>query len=448
MIDISPFIRNHLLEPLKNYPTVIQDTMIDIITQRLQELYDLTVEFPEILSPNQDRLDIIESIAEQFLFAVREEADIKEQIDILENILYVYRRRGSVDTIENMWKYYGGDLPRELKISAPFNKVFKYNISKLSGIDAFMTGASPYVSIDTLAPRDISAGVYVYEEGSTRVRMTTGIIEGSNRVHLTTVDGLSVGAKISIGDIYEGTIQGVYDTPITSPVRPGVYEINLTNNVYPIPDLREFLIKELVAAGTYIYFTNSIHMDITESGNPSYYKYLVKEEKIDNFLEIQLEVPSSPQGVRWSKSLVMSGYSSPIRGYDGKGNPLYKPDLDRLMKGGYLSGNQEIFMELTNMIDLDSVLINTYKSYLDLGMNIAITKLGDIEYTEDGDLLASITSVDRTYDWRISSTILYDIQPEIMYCTSRNSPISIESDLSNSPGYFILGKSLLGEEVI
>ena len=53
MADIKHFLVNHLLEPLKQYPTVIQDTMLEIITQKLEALYDYILKFPEILTVYQ-----------------------------------------------------------------------------------------------------------------------------------------------------------------------------------------------------------------------------------------------------------------------------------------------------------------------------------------------------------------------------------------------------------
>lgn len=139
-MTIREYIQDQLLNPFREHPTNIQNTLIEIITQRLEKLYDLTVEFPEIVSPNQNRLDILKAIADQFLFNIRQEADIQEQIDILDNILYVYTKRGSLDTIENMWKYYGGDLPKDIKVIIPSERVFRYSRSPLSGTHVFQDG--------------------------------------------------------------------------------------------------------------------------------------------------------------------------------------------------------------------------------------------------------------------------------------------------------------------
>lgn len=341
MADIKPFLVSHLLEPLKQYPTIIQDTMIEIIAQKLQLLYDYTIEFPEIISPNQSRMDILQAIADQFLFTVREDADIQEQLDILDNILYVYSRRGSIDTIENMWKYYGGDLPKDVKVVIPSYNLFRYSISKLSGTHVFQ--------------------------------------------------------------------DNVFN-------RTGVYEIRLTNNIYPIPDLKEFLIKELVAAGNYIYFTNTMHLDITSSAELSnHYKYLVLSE---DFLQIELTILKSHQGLTWSGI-----------------NPLSRKSEDSAW-----SGRGSIYLELTKLLDLDLVDLSTYVPYNSLGILI--------------NILPTISEI--VYSIGVLEDTKLDLSA-FLYCTPEDSSYYIARYLYNSqgeiinskyPGYFILGESLLGEEVI
>lgn len=137
---IRKYVKSQLIEPLRRYPTTIGDTLLYVITKRLEELYLYTVRFPEIVSPDYNRMDILQAIVEQFEFTIRTDADIEEQIDILDNILYVYRKRGSIDTIENMWKYYGGNLPKDIKVKIPSYNLFRYNISKLSGTHVFQDG--------------------------------------------------------------------------------------------------------------------------------------------------------------------------------------------------------------------------------------------------------------------------------------------------------------------
>lgn len=341
MATIRPFIVSNLLEPLKHYPTVIQDTMIEIIAQKLELLYDYAVKFPEIVSPNQSRMDILQAIADQFVFTVRDDADIQEQIDILDRILYVYNRRGSIDTIEHMWKYYGGKLPKDVKVIIPSYNLFRYSISKLSGTHVFQ----------------------------------------------------------------DNTIN-----------RTGVYEIRLTNNTYPIPDLREFLIKELVAAGNYIYFTNTLHLDITSTDLLSnYYKYIVLNE---DFIQIQLEVLKSNQGLTWSGI-----------------NPMSRKGEDSAW-----SGRASIFLELTKLLDLDLVDISTYVPYNSLGVFI--------------DILPSISEI--VYNVNILRNTEISLN-SFSYCTPSTSSFLIARYLYNSQGeiinpsrsgYFILSESLLGEEVL
>ena len=69
MSNIRTYIESQLLDPLKRYPTKIQDTLLQIITDRIEELYTYTLKFPEIITPNAQRLDIVAAICEQFKFS-------------------------------------------------------------------------------------------------------------------------------------------------------------------------------------------------------------------------------------------------------------------------------------------------------------------------------------------------------------------------------------------
>lgn len=416
MADIKHFLVTHLLEPLKQYPTVIQDTMIEIIAQKLQLLYDYAAKFPEILSPNQSRMDILQAIADQFLFTVREDADIQEQVDILDHILYVYSKRGSIDTIENMWKYYGGKLPKDVKVIIPSYNLFRYSISKLSGTHRFINGRVNSVILDTKAPITIPRGTIVYVKGSNRYRITTGIQKDSSQIFISTIDGLKIGDILVIENYYEGKIIDISENKLTNINRTGAYEIRLTNNTYPIPDLREFLLKELVAAGNYIYFTNTLYLDITSSIDISnYYKYSILNEDL---LQIQLSVLKTHQGLNWS------GINQ----------------LSRKSEDSAWSGRGSIYLELTKLLDLDLIDLSVYTPYNSLGVFI--------------DILPNIGEI--TYSIGILKDTRLDLNT-FLYCTSTYPSYQIERYLYNSqgeiinsdyPGYFILGVSLLGEEVI
>lgn len=338
MSQIRNFIDTNLLEPLKRYPTAIQDTLLYLIGDLLEQLYRYAVEFPDIINPNSSRLDILQAIADQFLFTVREEADIVEQVNILRNILETYNKRGSIDTIENMWKYYGGDLPKEVQVIIPSYKLFRYSISKLSGTHVFMDGVTN---------------------------------------------------------------------------RTGVYEIKLINSNYPIPDLKEFLLKELVAAGNFIYFTNTLHSGLLESDSQSNpYNYLVHE---DTYIDIQLEVLKSNQGFTWS------GH-----------NTLSKKSEDSAW-----SGRGSIFLELTHLIDLPLVLLDHYDP-ISLLVEM-IPTISEVHYDMIPRLVEKSLILESYlyYTPTISSTIItrdvYNKQGELV--TSRY------------PGYFILAESLLGSEL-
>lgn len=344
MSVVRSFIENQLLEPLKRYPTVIQDTIIELMIEKLETLYEYTLRFPEIVSPNMGRLDILKAIADQFLFTVRNDADLQEQIDILNNILYVYSRRGSIDTIENMWKYYGGTLPKDVKVIIPSYNLFRYSLSKLSGTHRFANDPD----------------------------------------------------QTKQGDFY----------------RTGVYEVRLTNSNYPIPDLKRFMLDELVAAGNRIFFTNSLHMESLSgeySTNP--YQYNVLENTI---LYVQMIAPR-----RSSRGIFLSGVSP----------------LDSMKQDSRWSGSMNVFFELIMMLDLMKCTFY----YTPLHMEVL-----------------PMQSMTTMYNYRIMKNTVRHIE-DILYCTSEYSVTDIYRYLYNSqdelidspyPGYFVLKKSLLGREII
>lgn len=178
---IRKYVKSQLLEPLRRYPTTIGDTLLHIITKRLEELYLYTVRFPEIVSPSYNRMDILQAILEQFDFTIRTEADIEEQIDILDNILHVYRKRGSIDTIENMWKYYGGNLPKDIKVKIPSYNLFRYNISKLSGTHVFQDGDTNRAGVYEVVLNNTSN--YSVEE--LKEFMLSELVAAGNRIYFT-----------------------------------------------------------------------------------------------------------------------------------------------------------------------------------------------------------------------------------------------------------------------
>lgn len=336
MSTIRKYIQSQLLEPFKKYPTTIQDTFLEIITDRLEELYEYTIRFPEIVSPDSTRLDILRIIADQFQFHIREEADLLEQIAILENILSVYNKRGSIDTIENMWKYYGGDLPKEIKVNIPSTKLFRWNLSELSG-------------------------THVYPDSDT--------------------------------------------------YRSGVYEISLYNSTYPIDKLKEFMLSELVAAGNRIYFKNNLYSTLI--GEDSAYSYEVLE---DTLIKLQLKP------ITYRSGLTFSGNS-----------PLSKNSNLSVW-----SGRPDLFFELTILLELEGIQLSDYKLYE--GISVTHVKPEYVLYDILADLkLTKKFSMQRTSYTPESSIIyleryLYDINGDLL--------------TSSYPGYFILGESLLGEEVL
>lgn len=323
----------------------MQDTMIELIAQKLQLVYDYTIKFPEIVSPNQSRMDILQAIADQFLFTVRDDADLQEQIDILDNILYVYSKRGSIDTIENMWKYYGGDLPREVKVIIPSYNLFRYSVSKLSGTHKFANDPE-----------------------------TTGQ-----------------------GDYY-----------IT-----GAYEVRLTNSTYPIPELKKFMMKELVAAGNRIFFTNTLHMEsLSDSTETNPYRYDVLEDTLIHYQMLAMRPPV--------RGIHLSG-SSP---------------LNSIEHHSKWSGSMAVFLEVDLMKELSLCFLNYYNP---LGLDVLPMKTTTVRL----DI--------RTF--KNTKIFLH----EFLYCTPTTPDLHLSRHLYNSagevidsnyPGYFIIGESLLGHQIV
>lgn len=330
----------HILEPLKRYPTTISDTIFSIILQRLEELYLLTVRFPEIVSPDSNRLDILRAIADQFEFTIRTDADIEEQVSILESVIEVYKKRGSIDSIENMWRYYGGNLPKDIKVKIPSYDIFRYNISTWSGAH-----------------------------------------------------------RLQDKDTH----------------RPGVYEVVLHNSNYDIPDLKEFMLKELVAAGNRVIFTNSVYDLLV--GENSAYKYDVQEELL-KCIEMLVSMDSI-HGFTWSKYSKMS-----MSGRDSTWSGNYTLSAEVLK---YLYVAQPI-----SVLDYEAMtdIINTWVITPD---NVIDVREDYMEYTQE-----------------IQYRYLVSYTPEIDDTSTERHLYDEHGNLvtSSYPGYFILAESLLGSEVI
>ena len=410
MSYIRDYVKENLILPMKENSTNIQDTIIELIIQKLETLYAYTLKFPEIVSPDKNRLDILKIIADQFLFTIRDDADIDEQIEILDNILSVYNKRGSIDSIENMWKYYGGNLPKEVEVIIPSYNVFRYSMSRLSGTHTFINGGISSITLDTFSPIDIGSASLTNLEDNT-VRPISGSLKDSNIVLLPNVSGLSIGDRVSIGDVYEGRIVDIAENSNINVNRSGVYEIRLTNNQYPIPELREFLIKELVAAGNYIYFTNSVSSSITEQeGNESKYKYDVNENTI---VYQELEAMQSYQG------LTLSGIQ---RLSTKKNHPTW-------------SGKANIFIDISNLLDIDQIL---YSYLVDRrGFNI--------------ELSPNINIIDHSQF--SCNRELFSYYEGYVYSTPKEKSLDIENYFYNDEDkkfkrekYFVLGGTKLGEQ--
>ena len=342
MSRVRDYFKSQLLPPLKSYPTVIQNTLVEIIIQRLEELYEYTLAFPQIISPSSNRLEVLQAITQQFLFDIKDEAKLQEQLDILEHILYVFRRRGSLDTIENMWKYYGGDLPKEVQVYIPSNDLFRYSISSWSGKHVFQD-------------------------------------EGKHRT--------------------------------------GTYEIRLINNTYDITKLKEFMLKELVAAGNLIYFTNICHIDINPedlSTNPFVYKvYKYTWYYIKMYVEA-FEI----RGFTWSN------LNSPF------------PDESNPRTASQWSGRYISQIVLTYLLNIPSAsfLYDPDEFFITYFPSSAIVKIPMWVTTYTLHNVKSIAYCTPSTDYTQLIRYLYDSDGNLI--------------TSNYPGYFIVGDTLLGRDVV
>lgn len=132
---------NKLINTFKKYPTAIQDTLLRLIAIRLNELNTQLENFSEeILVSHKDSYDILKAKAAQFDYDINTKYSLSEQINLLNSIYTIYSKRGSVDSIKHMWKYYGRDLPKNVEIQIPAAELFRYSISKLSGTHKFQDG--------------------------------------------------------------------------------------------------------------------------------------------------------------------------------------------------------------------------------------------------------------------------------------------------------------------
>lgn len=331
--DMHDYVNKKIITTFRRYPTTVQDTLLRIIGDELQETYDLTDTFTDImLSPDNLRPDIIKAKAKQYNFDIREEASLSEQIKLLEAINVINSKRGSIESIEKMWTYYGGNLPKNVKIDIPAHNIFRYSISKFSGLDRFQ----------------------------------------DNNYY-----------------------------------RSGVYNINVDGD-YDLKSLRDFVNKELVAAGTKVNYIKRMQplfpKDDKESG-------MSADNVYSNYiLFTDLLVSLNRSGLTWS---TYSQYNT----WSGKAN---------------------IFVDIYRLYDLGIISIGD------------ITTLELYYYTEKSTLV--LASVSNSLE---STTINFNLKA---ISTPTEAQMSADQHFydtegneintsSNYPGYFVLGSTLLGEVI-
>lgn len=331
--DMHDLVSKKIITTFKKYPTTVQDTILRIIGDELQETYDLTDEFTDImLSPDSLRPDIIKAKAKQYNFDIREEASLSEQIKLLDAINVIHSKRGSIESIENMWKYYGGNLPKNVKVEIPAQSIFRYSISKLSGSDKFQDN---------------------------------------------------------------------------SYYRSGVYNINVEGD-YDLNSLREFVNKELVAAGTRVNYIKRIPSVIPKGNESSMAVDTVYSDYILSTLSL---VSLSITGLTWSS---FSQYKT-------------------------WSGRAEIFVDISKTYEIGTIKICN------------IIPLDLLQYSEKSKLvIASISNISKlnitTYksiETICTPTNVQSPADQHLYDTEGNE---IKTN-SKYPGYFVLGSTLLSEVI-
>lgn len=271
--DMHYVVEKNLISSFKRYSTTVQDTILRIIGERLQETYDLTDSFTDILlEPDASRPDIIKAKSKQYNFDLRDEAALSEHIKLLEAINQIYSKRGSIDSIEHMWKYYGGNLPKDVKISIPANDIFRYNISKWSGShkfqdDSYYRSGVYNINIngdyDVNALREfvnkefVAAGTEVYYNKfiSSYISGTDyGSLYASKVIKRTILDTTSL-----VSYVKSGLIWSMYSPYKTWSGRPNlfidisrVFEINVS-----FGDIIVYDISIIAGKGTYVIVTSN-----------------------------------------------------------------------------------------------------------------------------------------------------------------------------------------------
>lgn len=332
MSTINEYLYKYLLPVLKAYPTAVQETILKIIEDRLGITYSDIINFSDtILDPKSDRYDIVKAKASQYDFNINKLSPVNEQIKLLNSINDIYSLRGSVDSIENMWKYYGGDLPKNVKVSIPSYDIFRYSVSKLSGTHRFQD--SQYY-------------------------------------------------------------------------RPGIYNITIDDE-YNLDDIRDFIIKELVAAGTNIIFNKQMFSILDDEAG--LYRDTIYE---DTLIKRESYVNLTHTGLTWSVLSISDTWS---------GLPDIFVDIRRLY---YLT-----LVEISNIIPLDLELIPILSKEVRLVSYDNFYEL-DILYINN---LLSCTEKDK------------NLKLSVHYYDENKEEILPNE---NYPGYFILAETNLGEVII
>ena len=186
--EMYQLLYSSLINSFQALPTTIQDTLLRIISIRLRELYAQIQRIPEeLLQPS--RYDMLKAKAAQVAWDIDNKHSLLEQKDLLESIFEIYKKRGSIESIENMWLYYGRDLPKDVNVSIPLYNIFRYSISKWSGKDKFQDGVHYRAGVFTITIKDD------YDLDQVRDLVMTELVTAGRKVNflkeiwLSTLDG-------------------------------------------------------------------------------------------------------------------------------------------------------------------------------------------------------------------------------------------------------------------
>ncbi|AWD93035.1 tail protein [Bacillus phage vB_BceM-HSE3] len=119
--------------------------MVDIIAKEFYKLYVKTEEFTYLVDPDLCPEQFLPYLAQLVGYDYQYDIPAKNQRIIIKNILQIYKRRGTIDSIKSVVKYLGkvddlltGNEPlTDIQIFEPYKYIRRYSQSSFSGTDRF-----------------------------------------------------------------------------------------------------------------------------------------------------------------------------------------------------------------------------------------------------------------------------------------------------------------------